>query len=159
MRSPWGCSSFYDNQPTAAVRYWISGGVAFGGIEEVKVLRRSLIDSNEIDVYGLFETESAYVAGATVAILHKHFPFDCVIGLSKTHGMGQLYLEGNADAVGFVAKYLVNNPSEELVSWPFDVEALFALTIGRADEKQTGLYAQNERLDVRLMVAESGVHL
>ena len=151
-----GMFEFYDNQPTAAVRYWISGGVAFGGIEEVKVLRRSLIDSNEIDVYGLFETESAYVAGATVAILHKHFPFDCVIGLSKTHGMGQLYLEGNADAVGFVAKYLVNNPSEELVSWPFDVEALFALTIGRADEKQTGLYAQNERLDVRLMVAESG---
>lgn len=150
-----GMFEFYDKRPTAGVRYWISSGSAFGGLEEIKALRRRLIDSNEIDVKELFETESAYVAGATVAILHKHFPFDCVIGLSKTHGMGQLYLAENADAVAFVAKYLVNNASEDSMSWPFDVEALFALTIGRADEKQTGLYAQHERLDVRLMVAES----
>lgn len=151
-----GMFEFYDNRPTAGVRYWISASGAFGGIEEVKVLRRSLIEGNEIDVYELFETNSAYVAGSTIGILHKHFPFDCVIGLSKTHGLGQLYLDGEDEAVEFVAKYLVNNPSEELMSWPFDVEALFALTIGRADERQAGLYAQHERLDVRLMVAESG---
>lgn len=153
-----GMFGFYEGSPTLGAKHWFSVGPVFGGTEEIKVLRRSLVESHEIDIDELVARASAFSTGRAIALLYKHKPVDCILALSRNTFFVTNFREGNPDILEFVGNYLVNDsplPPEERFQWPLDVEALFALALGTANEAQTQEFSRHERLEVRLLVASS----